>query len=346
MPATAEPCSQTLRIGLNETPRQPLLKLAAIALALALPLATVAYETDQYTNRSAPIADSTEVLNREVNKALGEIVDEWRKGRDEMAIVDAFYRKLGGLHWVDRLERWAINSPEVEKLETGRYESVFADHPLWATRVTKLFGVGKTIRVNQQLIGSDKLGHFISQGRKYYRRYLKYDSEQRAAEQSAFTERAIFGQISDGIYSNADLVANYEGHRFYRSLFEDNINGDKPAILHWDNDHWVVRREFDWADHVNEYWDEALNVNHYDAGLYPHMYESLVDMCPQYWERPELYTVANENVLKQRYAHIGLRDASELRLDSLCPTQAYLDNEARAAPSPAGKSSPDVQASP
>jgi len=99
---------------LNETPRQPLLKLAAIALALALPLATVAYETDQYTNRSAPIADSTEVLNREVNKALGEIVDEWRKGRDEMAIVDAFYRKLGGLHWVDRLERWAINSPEVD----------------------------------------------------------------------------------------------------------------------------------------------------------------------------------------------------------------------------------------
>jgi hypothetical protein len=331
---------------LNETRGKALLKMAAGAILVALPVATIAYETDQYTNRSAPIADSTEVLNREVNHALEEILAERREDRDQMAIVDAFYRKLGGLHWVDRLERWAINSPEVEKLETGRYESVFADQPLWATRVTKLFGVGKTIRVNQQLIGSDKLGHFISQGRKYYRRYLKFDSEERAAERSAFTERAIFGQISDGIYSNADLVANYEGHRFYRSLFEDNINSDKPAILSWDSDHWVLQREFDWADHVNEYWDEALNVNHYDAGLYRYMYESFLDMCPQYWERPGLYTVANEDVLKQRYANLGLRDASELRLDSLCPTQAHLDNEARAAPSPAGKSSPDVQASP
>lgn len=322
------------------------MKLAATALALASPLAAVAYETDQYTNRSEPIADSTEVLNREVNNALKEILAGRCEDPDQMAIVDAFYRKLGGLHWVDRLERWAINSPEVEKLETGRYESVFADQPLWATRVTKLFGVGKTLRVNQQLIGSDKLGHFISQGRKYYRRYLKFDSEERAAERSAYTERAIFGQISDGIYSNADLVANYEGHRFYRSLFEDNINGDKPAILRWDNDHWVLQREFDWADHVNEYWDEALNVNHYDAGLYPHMYESFVGMCPQYWERPELYTIVNEDVLRKRYAHLGLRDASELRLDSLCPTQAYLDDEAGAAPSPAGKSSPGVQASP
>jgi len=347
-PVIAKQCWPTSRIGLSEKSGQIYLKLAvtALSLVLASPAAVIAYETDQYTNRSVDIADSTEVLNREVNKALEEIIAEWRKGHDEMAFVNAFYRKLGGLHWVDRLERWAIKSPEVEKLQTGRFDSIFANQPLWATRVTKLFGVGKTIRLNQQLVGTDKLGHFISQGRKYYRRYLRFDSEQRAAEHSAFTERAIFGQLSDGIYSNADLVANYEGHRFYRSLFEDNINGDKPAILRWEDDHWVLQREFDWADYVNEYWDEALNINHYDAGLYKRMHDTFIELCPEYWERPELYTIADETVLKERYAHLGLRDASELRLDTLCPVQARLDGEIRPGVSPAGRSSQDAEASP
>jgi hypothetical protein len=280
------------------------------------------YETDQHTGRGADIADSTVILNAKVNETIVEIVATWDKGHDELAVVDAFYRELGGRHWVDRLERWAMKSPDVERLDVGRYESIFADQPLYATRVAKLFGTGATIRVNSQLIGSDKIGHFISQGRKFYKRYLIFESEEMAAERSAYTERALFGQMSNGIYSNADLVANYEGHRFFRSLFEDNIIPGKPAILRWDNDSWVVQREFDWADHVNEYWDEALNINHFDAGLYKHMHETFVAMCPQYWERPELYTIVNEDALKAKYSHLQLRDTSELRLDSLCPVQA------------------------
>ena len=68
-----------------------------------------AYETDQYTDRSAPITDSTEVLNRKVNEAIEGIVAEWHKGHDEMAFVNAVYHKIGGHHWVDKLERWAMN---------------------------------------------------------------------------------------------------------------------------------------------------------------------------------------------------------------------------------------------
>jgi len=327
---------------LSETTRQILITLTAFAFLATLPDFALGYETDQFTNRTEPIADSTEVLNREVNRAIREIVDEWHKGHDEMAFVNQIYHKIGGVYWVDRIEKWANKSPEVERLDTPRFDSVFSGQPFWAVRVTALFGVGKTIRVNNQLIGTDKLGHFISQGRKYYRRFIRYGSEEKAAEQSRFTERAIFGQLSNGIYSNADLVANYEGHRFYRSLFEDNIIEGKPAILRWENDGWVIQREFDWADHVNEYWDEALNVNYFDAGLYGHMHDRLISYCPQYWKHPSLYTIVNEQRLKERYAFLGLRDNSALRLDSLCPVQAYLETGAI----PEEKSSLDARASP
>ena len=297
--------------------------VAAAAACVAVPGA--AYETDQVTNRGVPIADSTAVLNARVNETIAGIAADWEGGRDEWAFVSAIYHEIGGHHWVDRLERWAMRSDEVEKLPVPRYGSILSGHPPWATRVTKLFGVGDTILLNGQFVGSDKIGHFLSQGRKFYKRWRRYGSEAKAAERSAYTERAIFGRMTTGAYSNADLVANYEGHRFYRSLFEDDIVPGKPAILRWEGGGWVVQRAFDWADHVNEYWDEALNVNHYDALLYPHMRRRLLEFCPQYWERPELYSIANEERLIEKYAQLGLRNTRELRLDSLCPVQVFLE---------------------
>ena len=329
--------------GRNLTGKSAAVGVAAVLFCLGV--AAHAYETDQFTNRHEPIADSTEVLNREVNRSIATIAANWRKGHDEIAFVQAVYNDIGGRHWVDKLERWAMKSPEVEKLSTRRYESIFSKPPIWASRVTFFFGVGKTIRVNGQLIGSDKIGHFLSQGKKFYKRYVRYDSEARAAERSAYTERAIFGRLTTGSYSNADLVANYEGYRFYRSLFDDDVVPGKPAILRWEDGAWVVQREFDWADHVNEYWDEGLNVPHFDALLYKHVHEELVGMCPLYWERPGLYTIADEEPLRQRYAHLQLHSTRELRLDSLCPVQVYLESQAETV-ARAGKSSPDAQAAP
>jgi len=344
-PGTAEPYLGISPIGLIKAIQQRIFALTVIALAVAAMPSALAYETDQHSNRDADIADSTDVLNREVNNSIVGITAEWRKGHDEMALVNAIYRDIGGLHWVDKLERWAMKSPEIERLQTPRYDSVYSGKPFWATRVTSLFGTGKTIRINDQFIGTDKIGHFISQGRKYYRRYRKTGSEEQAAQRAAFTERAIFGRMSNGIYSNADLVANYEGHRFYRSLFEDGIIPGKTAILRWEDDAWVVQRPFDWADHVNAYWDESLNNNHYDGLLYKYMHETFVAMCPEYWKNPELYEIPNEESLQARYVHLQLRDTSELRLDSLCPVQAYLDGRKSDALT-AEKSSPDAQASP
>ena len=247
--------------------------ILAAAVLVAWSAAVPAHETDQLTNRTDPIADSTEVLNQKVNAAIARVARKQRKDDDRMAFVDAIFNKIGSRFLVDRIEGWAIKSARVEKLKTGRYDNVYSGHPIWAVRVTEFFGIGQTIRLNEQLVGTDKLGHFVSQGRKYYRRFLRYDSEEKAAEQAAFAEFAVFGQMSNGNFSNADLVANYEGHRFFRSLFEDDIISGKPAILRWENNGWIVQREFDWADHVNEYWDEALNINHFDALLYKHMHK-------------------------------------------------------------------------
>lgn len=294
------------------------LPAASLVVCLIAANGVWAYETDQFSNRLEPIRDATPLLDAKVNATISEIAAGWQGPRNDWKFVSGIYHAIGGYHWVDRIERWAMDSPDIERLQTSRRDSIYQGHPLWATRVAAVFGVGPTIMVNDQLIGSDKLGHFISQGRKFYGRYLDSKDEARAAEHSAYTERAIFGQATTGVYSNADLVANYEGYRFYRSLFEDDVIPGKPAILAWRNEAWVVQREFTWADHVNAYWDEALNINHYDKLLYPHMQQRLQSFCPDYFAQPEYYSIPDEAELQQRYADLQLRDTSELRLDHLC----------------------------
>ena len=300
------------------------------ALLWAAPAAE-AYETDQFSNRQNPIADSTAVLDKRVNQSIADAIADWKGPRDEKKVVDAIYYDIGGIHWVDKIERWAMKSEDVERLQESRYTSIYRGHPLWATRVAAMFGTGPTIKLNGHLVGSDKLGHFLSQGRKFWNRYQKYEDEARAAEHSAYTERALFGQMTTGVYSNADLVANYEGYRFYRSLFEDGVIEGKAAILQWRDGAWHIQRDFTWSDHVNAYWDEALNINHFDSLLYPYMKERLEAFCPEYRQAPELYTLDDEQALKTRYKDLQLRDTSELRLDRLCASSPDALSAAKSA---------------
>jgi hypothetical protein len=259
-----------------------------------------------------------------MNRMLGEIARDWQGPRDDRHLEFEVWDKVSGRFWVHTIEKFANESPEVERLPTRRYHSVYTGMPFWATRVVVLFGVCPTVKVNGVFVGTDKLGHFVGQGRKFYQRWRKYRDEGRAAEQSAFTERAIFGSKTTGVYSNGDLVSNYEGYRFFRALTEDEVIPNKRAMFRWDGVRYEPGAPFDWRDYVNPYWDEGIEISHYDGLLYPHMRERLLGYCDQYAARPEHFTlpVAQEDELRRRYATIGLIDTNELRLDRLCTGSA------------------------
>ena len=276
---------------------------AAVLLAAQL----AAYETDPYTARDRDIADSLAPLDAKVNAALDDIAAHWQRGADEWLFVTAIYRRLGGRHWVDRLERWANDSAEVAKLPNSREQSIISEFPAHAARVAWVFGFAHTIRVGDVHFGTDKIGHFFSQGRKFYRRFLRLRDEAAAARWSVVTEVGLFGRFTTGVRSNADLVANYEGHRFYFSLFHDGVVGDKPAMFRWQDGRPVKQRRFTWLDHVNPFWDEALNPNIYSQSLLPAVERRLLLLCGDFQRRPERYRIADEEALIARYQHVGVR---------------------------------------
>jgi hypothetical protein len=268
-------------------------------------------------NRAEPVADSLEVMDQQVNLAISVLAAE-HSYQSEKAFARAIYREIGGLSWADKIERWADRSPRVEKYPQTRHESVYRSMPIWATRVNFVFGVGRSFRVNGVMVGSDKFGHFISQGFKYFKRELRGDSTESLLSQGVFAERWLFGQLTTGVYSNADLVANFEGWRFYQSLFRDDVIPGKPSILEKTDAGYVQQRSFTWADHINDYWDEALNPSFNVDSLDWRLRDVIRSMCDDYNARPELYTPRDDAMLWQRYQPIGLKDARVNQFANVC----------------------------
>ena len=209
-------------------------------------------------------------------------------------------------------------SKEIERLPQFRHSSIFDGLPLSARRVNFVFGVGRTFRLAGVLIGSDKLGHFFSQGKKYYMSRLAGWREERILGRGIFNERWLFGQWTTSVYSNADLVANYEGYLFYRSLFEDGVVPGKPAIVHFADARAEMARPFSWSDHVNDYWDEALNPSFMTPAMARGIQQAIRRVCPDYERVPEAFQVRDEAALRARYSAIGLKPAPENSVPAVC----------------------------
>lgn len=280
------------------------------------------YETDQYTNRLQPIADAQPQLESIVNEALARVAAGWRGGADRAGFTVAVFNELGGLYWVDRIERLAVRSAGIERLPQFRHQSIFDGLPVSARRVNFVFGVGRTLRLAGVLVGSDKLGHFFSQGKKYYMSRLAGWREEHILGRGIFNERWLFGQLTTSIYSNADLVANYEGYLFYRSLFEDDVIPGKAAIVRFAGARAEIARPFSWSDHVNDYWDEALHPSFMSPAMARAMRQAIRGVCADYERAPEAFRVRDEPGLKVRYAGIGLKPAPENSVPAVCAAAA------------------------
>jgi hypothetical protein len=291
--------------------------MVLLLLLAGLRVPAQAYESDQYSNRLVTVSDSIEVLDLEVNEAIGRIAADWDGPEDRRRFATEVWRELGGVYWVDRIERLAMTSPEIERLPQTRRESVYSGAPFVASPIIFLFGVARTIKLAGRLTGSDKFGHFFSQGLKYYRSHLNGWSEERIASRGRFNERWLFGRLTTSVYSNADLVANWEGYLFYRSLFEDGIIPGKSRIVHFRDGRAELVRAFTWADHVNDYWDEALNPSYWDPLLERVMHAKLEEYCGVYLQDPLAWVSPHDAELRERYAKIGLRLAPENRLDRI-----------------------------
>ena len=213
---------------------------------------------------------------------------------DPLAIAGAFAAHFGHPLFDDiQLDKalrgaWARQMYPGQKTYQPAFWMDFASHLPLDLRRWCMLVQSSTIKANGVYFGDDKLVHFHHTSLSYYRRYRSLlaaglDAETASQEviehysRNAFwSEEKMFGLIATGIFSNADLAANYAGFKFYANLSEAvRLKGEQrePLVLRtgvfWRlNRH--VRPGSGWFSvYISDHWNEALNPNLYDFTMRP-----------------------------------------------------------------------------
>jgi ankyrin repeat protein len=283
---------------------------AAVTLAvLALqPWAAVAHETDQYTLPvGREFADLGPHFSRVFYNAIVDAVDG-TNAAIKRSLRDNHPSEAARLQSTEVIanEVWLqlfLAFPSNELLDGGlvtdrvrtrypglitvyRPEQWIYDDPLLVVDLTKIVRStfrACTVSADGKLFGTDKIIHFINLGRIYHSKYLSARkhgvAESEAVSQAVhlsagknlfLSEGTMLGMYTTGIWSNADLAANYAGFKFYRNLTEEVRIGNQvmPPILVKRGTYWRVNDQVQpdsdfFTAYITPHWNEALNPNVY-----------------------------------------------------------------------------------
>ena len=247
--------------------------LSGLALLLvACP--AVALETDQFYAWGRELPDATLALNARINADLEDVLAELPRGAAPPPCAQVRRRIAARFRFLifGPVEVWAAHSALVARIPaTPEEELVYRRESLYR-RMSAIDPAGwlpitATISLNDVRIGTDKLTHFFNEGHYYFhwyegaRRPGQSDDPaavERAIGRGIFTERTLLGKAASGVFSPADLEANYEGMRFFIGLCE----GETPQ-LETTPDGYRLTRPFDWREYVTPEWDESYQPSIY-----------------------------------------------------------------------------------
>lgn len=266
------------------------MKFSILIILCLTPIFSQGTEVDQFTSINAEIKDSRAPLNVWFNHALDFAIVQLNK-KNRSCSKDFLFENITlnmGLHnWAAFEHELNTSHPEVDRAEVPNEKSIYKgvskkDAPVvWS-------GLGccaPVLNVNGIRIGSDKLGHFFSQGLAYYtdsklrsinqnellrEHYGIIDApkvvdksksvgRKRAVLFSTFEEDGLYGLKTNGTKSYADIAAGYDGYLFWSSFY-----GEKNSLVKCENGKFKrTGKQFDWGEWVSKAWDESINCSEF-----------------------------------------------------------------------------------
>ena len=299
---------------LKITPKPQLIaRLFLCVILFAQPSIVFGFETDQYNLPALPLADigdevseyteqnvrkATDKINAEIAVRLACLENTASKSkkincgspekerarlaylRSEAAPPRAVYNLLGaGIIPFTKSGSWMEShdfKAQPARYKTGYGKSIFFVLP------TNYLTISRTVNLYGAQFGTDKIAHFFQQGYDYYKirdRHLRSGSTVEEAEKQAVrwgqkTERTYYGTLVSGVYSNADLYANYVGMKFYQGLIKPIKIGDstRPPVLILKDGVWIFNETADLREvlikpFLTDHLNEALNPSKFLPGL-------------------------------------------------------------------------------
>jgi hypothetical protein len=283
-----------------------------------------AHETDQYTlPLDRPMADLGDYFDAVHYKALREAVDQLNR-ETEAALADKdprsrepeLNRIRSPLHIMQVvLDQFDDAFTEIQEVETElRGDWAKAAYPdqivIWRPDHWIYYGAhffldprrfvlqfdSSTVKAYGVYFGTDKLSHFHHMGRIYFENYLIRReagmSEEEAvawvvreySSEGPISEAGLLGFLATGVYSNADLAADYSGFKFCRNLTEPVfIKGElRPPLLVRAGEYWRLNKHVRpesgfFGAFVSDHWNEALNPSWWEGDIHDDVVAAVKD---------------------------------------------------------------------
>ncbi|MFP4499578.1 MAG: hypothetical protein ACLFTT_01135 [Candidatus Hydrogenedentota bacterium] len=318
--------------------KQAAIMFAAIVLT-TIGSAAHAAETDQFLTWEVVLADSTGPLNTYLNEQAHAFLENVNNFAAPIETAEAltirFYEYLfQGLH-SSRIRTFVNTDPHIDRYPNR--EVSFLEYQRMSIYRKPAFPyilpMARTVRIGNVYLGTDKIGHFFGFGRRYFQRFLRHRDEERRDPEAAMRkvvqwgiaiERSLVGGLVDGIFSYADLEANFQG--FQMAL--DCAEGDNPYFQKAGGK-WVLTSPFDLRDYITPGFDESYNVNHYQGlrkrqvlPILEREYCKLRDsgIVQRRFGRYELHEPSfSQQVIKAHYDEKDTAPQEEQSLHNLCP---------------------------
>lgn len=224
-------------------------------LLILLSLSAFALETDNYLVWDRELKDSRSSINQFFNDEMEKILED---SESQSLSCQEITKKIGKVFASHLVHDNPVEKHLLEVLGSDEIypatlffveESIYRD----PFRIyIPYFGLAPNIQVNGFYFGTDKLSHFASTGRIYFEKFQKTSSLEKALTWGIQDEKSVHGYWASGVFSFADLEANYQGFLFYQ-----NLCGGKNPYLGRKNQEWVLERKFDIKDYVSGLWDES-----------------------------------------------------------------------------------------
>jgi hypothetical protein len=271
------------------------------------------FETDQYNLPPEPLADIgdevSEYAEQNLRKAFGKINAEIsarqnclennsaKLGKTKCASPDKERLKLEYLRSEDAVAREVYNLlgtgvPPFTKSgswmeshrfkgQPARYKTDFGKSIFFIFPIDYLT-ISPTVNLYDAQFGTDKIAHVFQQGYSYYKIYKRGlangltpdEATRKAVRWGKMTERTFYGTLISGVYSNADLCANFVGMKFYLNLIQAIKIGNetKSAVLLLENGFWTFNENVDLREtlikpFLSNHLNEALNPSIFVKGL-------------------------------------------------------------------------------
>ncbi|MES9993169.1 MAG: hypothetical protein ABW098_14530 [Candidatus Thiodiazotropha sp.] len=267
-----------------------------------------AAEVDSVTTRSVELENSRAAINQIFNDRIKHGIAEANRKRTTIQRVgdlelysegeycdeQELYRELRKAIFDSNTATWGLKGYQLDKqlrslLAGNSYslqlnDSIYRDIDYIEGISLKLKELSDLVYVQGVLIGVDKLGHFFAEGWHYYE-MTEFDDKSLhdALAWGREKESGLFGYSTTGIFSYADLVANFNGMRFWNRVL---MKQDDPLLGVFGNlferpyvnceiqlidslkagelvKAWEFNRKFDIGEFVDGGWDEGNNCNSY-----------------------------------------------------------------------------------